>query len=61
MIYKNDSTKQKMFINKYNTKMFLMYGFAILFNFILFYVVLPKYRPDQNFGHYRSSGENFMQ
>lgn len=35
-----------MFINKYKTKMFLIYGFAILFNFILFYLVLPKYRPD---------------
>lgn len=46
MIYKNDSTKIKMFINKYKTKMFLIYGFAILFNFILFYLVLPKYRPD---------------
>ena len=46
MIYKNDSTKIKMFINKYKTKMFLIYGSAILFNFILFYLVLPKYRPD---------------
>ena len=46
MIYKNDSTKIKMFINKYKTKMFLIYGFATLFNFILFYLVLPKYRPD---------------
>ncbi|HBB12904.1 MAG TPA: hypothetical protein DCZ76_01350 [Treponema sp.] len=46
MIYKNDSTKIKLFINKYKTKMFLIYGFAILFNFILFYLVLPKYRPD---------------
>ncbi|MBP5436632.1 MAG: hypothetical protein J6Y30_01480 [Treponema sp.] len=46
MIYKNDSTKIKMFINKYKTKMFLICGFAILFNFILFYLVLPKYRPD---------------
>ncbi|MBP5576721.1 MAG: hypothetical protein J6X67_08190 [Treponema sp.] len=46
MIYKNDSTKIKMFINKYKTKMFLIYGFAILFNFILLYLVLPKYRPD---------------
>ena len=35
-----------MFINKYKTKMFLIYGSAILFNFILFYLVLPKYRPD---------------
>ena len=26
--------------------MFLIYGSAILFNFILFYLVLPKYRPD---------------
>ena len=46
MIYKNDSTKIKMYINKYKTKMFLIYGSAILFNFILFYLVLPKYRPD---------------
>ena len=46
MIYKNDSIKQKKCINKYKTKMFLIYGFAILFNFILFYVVLPKCRPD---------------
>ncbi len=46
MIYKNDSTKIKMFINKYKTKMLLIYGSAILFNFILFYLVLPKYRPD---------------
>lgn len=46
MIYKNDSTKIKMFINKYKAKMFLIYGSAILFNFILFYLVLPKYRPD---------------
>ena len=46
MIYKNDSTKIKTFINKYKTKMFLIYGSAILFNFILFYLVLPKYRPD---------------
>ncbi|MBQ1672178.1 MAG: hypothetical protein II070_10360 [Treponema sp.] len=46
MIYKNDSTKIKTFINKYKTKMFLIYGFATLFNFILFYLVLPKYRPD---------------
>ena len=46
MIYKNDSTKIKMFINKYKTKMFLIYGSAILLNFILFYLVLPKYRPD---------------
>ena len=46
MIYKNDSTKQKFFINRYKTRMFLIYGFAILFNFILFYIVLPKCRPD---------------
>ena len=46
MVYKNDSTKQKLCINKYKTRMFLIYGFAILFNFILFYIVLPKSRPD---------------
>ena len=46
MIYKNDPTKLKMCVNKYKTKMFLVYGFGILFNFVLFYVVLPKYRPD---------------
>ena len=46
MVYKNDSTKQKLCINKYKTRMFLIYGFALLFNFILFYIVLPKCRPD---------------
>lgn len=46
MIYKNDSSKEKMYVNKYRTRKLLTFGFAIFFNFIVFYIVLPHFRPD---------------
>lgn len=45
MIYKNDPDKLKLAVNKYRMKMFCIYAFAIIFNFVLFYFFLPKLDP----------------
>ena len=42
MIYKNDPNKLKLAVNKYRIKMFCIYAFAIIFNFVLFYFFLPS-------------------
>lgn len=46
MIYKNDPNKLKLAVNKYRIKMFCIYAFAIIFNFVLFYFFLPKLDPN---------------
>ena len=46
MVYKNDPANLKLAIRKYIIKMSLIYGFGIIFNFVLFYFYLPKIRPE---------------
>lgn len=41
MIYKNDSSKENVFIHKYLIRMISIFSFAIIFNFCLFYFMLP--------------------
>ena len=46
MIYKNNPEKLKLAKKNYIIKKSLIFGFAILVNFILFYFVLPKIQPE---------------
>ena len=46
MLYRNEPENLKLAVRKYIIKMSLIYGFGIIFNFVLFFFCLPKIRPD---------------
>lgn len=46
MVYKNDAAKLKNALRNFRTRMISIFAFAIVFNFILFYLVMPKIQPD---------------
>ena len=46
MVYKNDVSKLRLAVRNYLVRMIGICSFAIAFNIILFFIVLPAVRPE---------------